>query len=390
VTEEAAPPRALSAPLTLAFAGFLSLAVAMGIGRFVYTPILPDMVASAGLSTSEAGLIASANFAGYLLGAVLATLPLPGTRAAWALGALAASAATTLAMAFAGTLPAFLAIRFAGGMASAFVLVFASALVLEGLRATGRTGLGALHFAGVGMGIATSALVVAGVSRAGGSWQQEWLAAGLVAIAATIIVAVLAPRAVEAPGRAGQQSGRVGAMPVVIAYGLFGFGYVITATFLVAIVREQAALAPFEPWVWALVGLSAVPSVAVWNLVASSIGVGRAFALACILEAVGVSASVLWLTAAGAGLAAILLGATFVGITSLGLQVARDHTEADPRRMVAVMTVAFSIGQIIGPLYAGALHDLFGSFVPSTLSAAAALILAGLLPLRLTVLAKRA
>ncbi len=390
MTQEAAPLRPLSTPLALAFAGFLSLAVAMGIGRFVYTPILPDMVASAGLSTSEAGLIASANFAGYLLGAVLATLRLPGTRAAWALGALAASAATTLAMAFAGTLPAFLAIRFAGGMASAFVLVFASALVLEGLRATGRTGLGALHFAGVGMGIATSALVVGGVSRAGGTWQQEWLAAGLVAIAATIIVAVLAPRASEAPGAAGQPSGRVGATPVVIAYGLFGFGYVITATFLVAIVREQAALAPFEPWVWALVGLSAVPSVALWNLVASSIGVGRAFALACILEAVGVSASVLWLSAAGAGLAAILLGATFVAITSLGLQVARDHTQADPRRMVAVMTVAFSVGQIIGPLYAGALHDRFGSFVPATLSAAAALILAGLLPLRLTVLAKRA
>src|SRR5215218_1773498 len=162
----------------------------MGIGRFVYTPILPDMVASAGLSTSEAGLIASWNFAGYLLGAILATLRLPGTRAVWAVGALAASAATTLAMAFAETLAAFLVIRFAGGMASAFVLVFASALVLEGLRTAGRTGLGALHFAGVGMGIATSALVVGAVSRSGGTWRQEWLAAGLVAIGATIIVAV--------------------------------------------------------------------------------------------------------------------------------------------------------------------------------------------------------
>jgi MFS family permease len=390
VTDDAAKPLAVSSPLALAFAGFLSLAVAMGIGRFVYTPILPDMVASAGLSTSEAGLIASSNFAGYLLGAVLATLRLPGTRAAWAVGALAASAATTLAMAFAQTLAAFLVIRFAGGLASAFVLVFASALVLEGLRAAGRTGLGALHFAGVGMGIATSALVVGAVSRSGGTWQQEWLAAGLVAIAATIIVAILAPRAPDEPASGGQQSGRVGAMPVVIAYALFGFGYVITATFLVAIVREQAALAPLEAWVWALVGLSAAPSVALWNRIASAIGVVRAFALACVLEAVGVTASVLWLSAAGAGLAAILLGATFVAITSLGLQVARDHTETDPRRMVAVMTVAFSIGQIIGPVYAGALHDRFGSFVPSTLSAAAALILAGFLPLRLTVPAKRA
>jgi MFS family permease len=240
------------------------------------------------------------------------------------------------------------------------------------------------------MGIATSALVVGAVSRSGGTWRQEWLAAGLVAIAATIVVAVLAPRAAAAPASGGQRSGSVGATPVVVAYGLFGFGYVITATFLVAIVREQAALAPLEPWVWALVGLSAVPSVALWNRIASLIGVVRAFALACALEAVGVTASVLWLSAAGAGLAAILLGATFVAITSLGLEVARDHTKTDPGRMVAVMTVAFSTGQIIGPVYAGALHDRFGSFVPSTLSAAAALILAGLLPLRLTVPAKRA
>jgi len=240
------------------------------------------------------------------------------------------------------------------------------------------------------MGIATSALVVGVVSRSGGTWQQEWLAAGLVAIAATIIVAVLAPRAADTAASGGQQFGRVGATPVVFAYGLFGFGYVITATFLIAIVREQAALAPLEPWVWALVGLSAAPSVALWDRIAASIGVVRAFALACALEAVGVTASVLWLSAAGAGLAAMLLGATFVGITSLGLQVARDHTKADPRRMVAVMTVGFSTGQIIGPVYAGALHDRFGSFVPSTLSAAASLILAGLLPLRLTVPAKRA
>jgi predicted MFS family arabinose efflux permease len=383
-------PTARARPVALAFAGFLSLAVAMGIGRFVYTPILPDMAEALGLSKSHAGLIASSNFAGYLTGASIAALPLRGRRAAWTLGALLASAVTTLAMGLVDTLSGFLAVRFAGGVASAFVLVFASAMVLEGVRAARRPGLAALHFAGVGIGIATSALVVAIVASSGGGWRAEWLATGAVALGASIAVAALLPRTSESAAAGGTATAERSALPIVLAYGLFGFGYVITATFLVAIMREEPGLAPYEPWVWMLVGLSAAPSVLVWDRIASRIGAARAFALACLAEAAGVAASAVFVSAAGAALAAILLGATFVAITALGLRVARDHGPSDPRRMVAVMTVAFSVGQIIGPLYAGALHDRLGSFAPASLTAAAALVLAAFLPLRLTRPAKRA
>src|SRR5689334_20225848 len=146
-----------SNPVAWALGGLITLAAAMGVGRFVYTPILPVMAEALGLSKAGTGLIASANFLGYLIGALLAGAPrLPGGRWRWMMGALVASAITTGAMGFVTSMPAFLLLRAVGGAASAFVLVLASALVLDRLAAAGRPGLSSMHFAGVGAGIAVS------------------------------------------------------------------------------------------------------------------------------------------------------------------------------------------------------------------------------------------
>ncbi len=185
------------------FGGMLALAAGMGIGRFVYTPILPDMAAALGLSKSAAGLIASANFLGYLAGALLAALPhLPGGRRAWFLGGLAASAATTAAMALPDAMLAFLLLRFAGGVASAFVLVLGSALVLDRLAMLHRPGRAALHFAGVGVGIAASSMLVDALQAAGADWRSLWLASGVVSALAVPFAAWLVPDAAESGGRA--------------------------------------------------------------------------------------------------------------------------------------------------------------------------------------------
>lgn len=371
---------AVQRPLTLALGGLLALAVAVGVGRFVYTPILPFMLQDLGLPKAQAGLIASANFAGYLAGALLATASaLPGSRRRWLLGALVASGLTTAAIGLASSLPAFMALRFAGGMASAFVLVFASTLVLERLRAAGRGGLSALHFAGVGVGIALSALLVSGLAAIGDGWRWQWFASGLASLAATLVVARLIADQGEPAPMSKSGKGRHGLVALVLAYGLFGFGYVITATFLVTIVRESEAIRAVEPLIWFLVGMAAVPSVALWVWLGSKISVTGAFALACVIEALGVAASVLWITLPGVVLAATLLGGTFMGITALGLVVAQQLSQGDPRRPLAVMTAAFALGQIVGPVFAGMLYDRTGSFISSSLAASGALVAAALL-----------
>ena len=141
----------------------------------------------------------------------------------------------------------------------------------------------------------------------------------------------------------------------------------VQSTFLVAIVRGGHAIRALEPVIWLVVGATAAPSLALWTWVGARIGVARAFALACLVEAVGVAASVLWIAAPGVVLAAALLGGTFVGITALGLDGARRLTRGDSRRVLALMTAAFGLGQIVGPAFAGFLFDRTGSFVPSSL-----------------------
>jgi predicted MFS family arabinose efflux permease len=366
------------------FGGLCAIAAGVGIGRFVYTPILPAMIEALGLSKSQAGLIASANFLGYLIGALIAALPtLPGSRRAWVLGALGASALTTAAMGVATTMPQLMALRFAGGTASAFVLIIASTLVLEYLADARQSRLSALHFAGVGSGIALSAALVAGLQAYGQSWRVLWLASGGLACAGLSAVAALLPRPAATGGGEGAVRPRTTASPelcrLIIAYGLYGFGYVITATFVVAIVRATPAIRALEPVIWIVFGLSAAPSIGVWTWIAARAGLPAAFALACVTEAFGVLASVAWQTTAGIFTAAILVGGTFMGLTALGLIWARQLAAGDPRRALAMVTGAFGLGQIIGPAFAGILSDRLGSFLVPSIAAAVALFLAAAL-----------
>ena len=360
------------------------MAAALGIGRFVYTPLLPLMLEDLGLSKADGGLIASANFLGYLLGALGASLgALPGSRRTWLLAMLAASAVTTGAMALDGPVWVFAVLRFTGGVASAFVLIFSSALVLEWLAGVGRQGLSALHFAGVGIGIAFSATLVSVLGGQGLGWQLQWLACGFVSLLAVGGVAFFIPSMeTEVHHQPAAATGGILNHPLlalVLAYGLFGFGYVITATFISTMVRSTPQLAPIEPVVWLTVGLAAVPSVAFWTWSGRRIGNSRSFLLACLVEAAGVVLSVLAINGAAVLFSAALLGGTFMGLTALGLIQAREISPGDPRRSLAFMTAAFGLGQMIGPAFAGFAYELTGSLrMPSLVAGGALLAAAGL------------
>jgi predicted MFS family arabinose efflux permease len=373
-----------ASPLRLAVAGMTGMAMAMGIGRFVYTPLLPGMMDELSLSASDAGLIASANYLGYLVGAIVASGGWAGGRErAVMLTGLAASAVFCAAMAMTHNLALFMAIRFLAGVASAFLMIFLSTIVFGHLVEHGRADLQALHFGGVGIGIALSAIMTAGLVVTYSPWTSGWVWSAIISGAGFVIVALAIDRGPAAGAGSVRREPPLPKDPdllrLIIAYGLFGFGYVITATFLVAIVRDEAGGRLFEAAVWLATGLAGFPSVYFWNFFARRLGMNRIFAVACIVEAVGVAASVTLGGQAGPLIGGILLGGTFIAITAIGLQIGRLMTPKSPRRTLALMTAAFGLGQITGPIMAGYVADWTGGFAVSSLVAALALfICAGL------------
>jgi MFS family permease len=350
--------------MALLVGGIVALVVAMGIGRFAYTPILPLMKSEAGLSDAFAGIVAAGNYAGYLAGALWAAHPFWKARRVvairWALGT---AAATTFGMGFTANGIAWLALRFVGGVASAFILILVSSIVLDVAHRERRTMWPGLLYGGVGAGIALTGIAVP--LLAPGGWRLTWIGLGIASalLSATIfgtfgVESVAAPVEDATPERANGWT----FWPLVLAYFGDGVGYIVPATFLVAILRATPQLAPLASFAWVLVGIVAAPSAIAWNYLGARFGRLAMLCLALVILATGVVAPVYAPNVAGAAFSALALGATFIGITALVNVEARALFPRSSNRAIGQLTAAFGVGQIIGPLIVSALAATGGTY----------------------------
>ncbi|MCM3762479.1 YbfB/YjiJ family MFS transporter [Alkalihalobacillus oceani] len=372
-------------PLLLLTGGIFALMVAMGIGRFAYTPLLPLMQQALFFTDADAGYLASSNYAGYLIGACLAgMLPLAKSKTFYVRTGLVVSIVTTLSMGLTTSYFLMLLLRLVSGVASAFIFVLASSIVLDKLAATGRTSWSGLFYSGVGLGIFFSTLFIPGLHHLF-DWQGVWI--GLAAVSALLALFIWLWLK-DSPGPATKREQQISAMPapprkwlpwLIVSYGLEGLGYIVTGTFIVAIAANTPAFNGDATVVWTVVGLAAVPSCIIWSMLAKKTGYSKALMMAMVLQAVGIALPVFSLSQVSLLISASLFGATFIGITTLAATLGRQISPTNSNRVIGYLTAVYAGGQMIGPTLAGILSSYTGSYHSALIGAASAVFIGAFL-----------
>ncbi|WP_226571190.1 YbfB/YjiJ family MFS transporter [Mangrovibacter yixingensis] len=366
----------------LSVAACVVLIIGMGYGRFAFTGILPVMLHEHLLSLTEANLAASANYAGYLAGALMLAKARPADARNLCAGSVLASLACLVALAWLQFPPGIILVRGLAGIFSAISLVSASLWLLQHMKhAHGAP----LMYAGVGLGIFISAECIALGKSMALSSQAIW---SVCAVSAGLLYAIIfrllnSPpdtlidyhkpdhSTVSTEGRT-----RSAAMKLLAVYGLAGFGYIITATYLPLFLT--GSLAGIDPvHVWAIFGLAAVPSCFVWHRIVLSYGYRRSLMLNLFIQSAGVLLPVFSHGLIFCLASALLVGFTFMGTVTIAMPRAKYLADVVNFNMIAAMTALYGIGQIAGPLIAGELYAVTRSFNPSLITAAISLLVAG-------------
>ncbi|WP_341314810.1 YbfB/YjiJ family MFS transporter [Paraburkholderia sp. IMGN_8] len=379
-----------------ALACMVTLAVALGIGRFAFTPLLPLMLHGSAfgqpqIDIQHGGWLASFNYAGYFVGAVTCAA-LRAEPARMVRAGLVVTVLLTLAMGVTSQFWIWAVVRFVAGAISAWTFVFASQWGLRRLAELGAHGWGGVIYTGPGGGIVGTGLLV---SVAGGYGATVgWIGFGLIAAVLSIVVwpvfgAAPASTARSASPRAASTTAahanqhaasqgiphRADAFWLVLLYGVPGFGYIITATFLPVIARHALPGSAWPDLFWPMFGAALI----VGALLAAWLPVhwdNRTLLAGCyVLQAFGIALGIVWPTAGGFSFGSVLIGLPFTAITLFAMREARRLRGDDAAGLMGYATAAYGVGQIVGPLVAAPIAEHTGSFSPALWLAAGALLL---------------
>lgn len=394
MTSSSEPTRSLERLKVLA-AGIISLILMLGIARFAYTPLLPLMQQQASLGISAGGWLASINYMGYFTGVLIAASisNMMLKDRLYRIGIIVA-VISTLGMALTTNFWIWSLMRYLAGLSSAASILLGSGLILNWLiRHSYRSELG-IHFAGAGLGIAFCSYV-SSLMTPEFDWREQWLALSLIGA----LMAVPAWRWLPSPENSHvMKSGEalIDNPPskaylrlFIAAYLCAGVGFVISATFIVAIVNQQNPLSDEGTLVFMVLGLAAAPSCIIWDLVARKTGDLNALALAFAIHTAGIVLPVFSNSSATAYLSAVLFGGTFMGIVSLVLTMAGRLYPSAPSKMMGKMTISYGVAQIVAPAITGQIAEAGGSYSDGLTMAGLFMIAGTLLVISLRVVEQR-
>lgn len=367
-------------PLIRLLASFVALMMAMGIGRFALTPQMPHLLSEGQIDLTGAGLIAAANYLGYLVGAVDSIFARSHQHVRARLyGGLWLCVLLTLASSWAHGFWPHLLLRFGTGVASAWALVMITSLSQPLALAAGRPRLGALVFAGPGLGIVLTGLLALGSNLLGQSSATLWLVYGVVALLMLLVISPCLPKPSVSVTFAGpaDTGSNCSIAHLCWIYVLFGLGYIIPATFLSQMASAQFKGAWQADLFWPCFGLAAAIGVGVASLRGKNPHTTRRWLTATLwLQAAGVFACLLgngW----GLALGVLLCGGPFLACMQLVMARLRDVAPQGYQRSTGLLTASFAIGQLSGPLLAAVSSHISGGLQPALVIAGCGLVLAG-------------
>jgi len=374
-------------------AGMLALSAAMGIGRFAFTPLLPMMLHEGSLDLHAGGWLATANYVGYFIGAMLCAMHRSARTSAMIRTSLVATVLLTLGMGLLHSQAWWLALRLVSGITSAYAFVYTAGWCLQRLTHLQRPELGGVIFCGPGIGIALTGLSTGAMVAADWRAASGWIVFALLALGLTVLTWNTFGSATDGatsshdqplPDTGPDATLRSEIRQQTIGYGIAGFGYIITATFLPVIARQALPGSAWPDFFWPIFGAG----VAIGAFGATRLPVqGDQRLLLCIaylMQAAGIGLCIVLPDAIGFALGCLLLGLPFTAITLFGMREARRLRGIHASKLMGAMTAAYGIGQIAGPPLATTLAK-GGSFTPSLIVAALSLMAGAGLYYRLTI-----
>ncbi len=351
--------------LRIVLVGLSALAIAMGIGRFAYTPLLPLMQGDGLVDIADGGILASIHFLGYLLGAMFAAkLPLaPKTALRLSLITIGIC---TLGMGLTENFYVWSVLRWLAGLCSAFTLVLVSNYYVKHLAEIDQAAKQGWIFSGVGAGILIAGLGTLAIMIAQIGSALSWQIFGMVSLVAAVIVCLqigseISDAGVDAQKRKSKQSPLI--WSIVIAYGAAGMGYSIPATYLPVMARDIIQSPLIFGWAWPIFGAAAFLSTLIAGRLQARFSNRQIWAVSQAIMALGLFLPVAYPDISTIIAAGICVGGTFMIITMMGMkEVHRVAPAEDVMRHIAIMTAAFAGGQMIGPVFASSIYDVTSSF----------------------------
>lgn len=348
-------------------ASVISVVVMVGIARFAYTPMIPEMVAALGLSKSVVGLLATVNYAGYLTGAVLITRisDLALKYRLYQLGLVVAVVSTAL-MGYTTNVWLWSLLRFISGLSTSAGMLLGAGLLMSWLIKHNQKSELGVFFSGIGLGIVLTA-VVAELIKEPYAWDQQWVIYGLVALALLVPAWCWMPDyrtcALPRTGAAGSANERSRFIRLLqLAYFCAGVGYVVTATFLVAIAESMPRLEGQGWLVWLIAGVAATPACWLWDVFSRRWGQWLALYLAYALNSVSILMLLVNTSLASVMLSSVIYGASFIGIVSMMLAMVGRVFPENPSRPMSRLTFSYGIAQMLAPAVVGYLADVEGDY----------------------------